>query len=858
MMRVSHSQVVLAALLSVVFFAGCPIMPPGTVAPDASFEAQPAGGSPPLKVRFTDTSKSGTSPIRAWFWQFGDGVTSQEHNPSHIYYAPGAYTVSLTVTTAVGINQHIAPRYITVKPATVVAAIGPDGGSVEAEGARVVVPQDAFGNTVVIGVAPDEGDVPVNAAQGELLVSRMYGIAQDQEELRVDPRKAMTLEIPFIAALVPEADRNGITLQILARQENGLTAPILGEVAGTKLVAPIAGLPVRAFYGVVYRPMAVQETLAVEAPGAKAPTSYHWYTNAWRICYTPSVLQEATALRIGSQNKLDSFDRRDFSETQIERTLSDLRAAVSNSHLFSRMTGFISPALLVSPANEFTLILYDLNEQPRTNYLGVAEVTFAASVYGSVVVDPGQLAAISKRNLTPIPGEPEELHFDLEQKLDFANAFAQELFHAVFRGYDYPNLAMKIPTDLDANLNPRLAPFSKGYDDGLATFLGQIAGQVQVGGIYIARSLGLNEYATLGEPLLAAFSGSIPAYSYAGQDFFFYVGHRFQETDPITTFPKVITFIADSYEGVLELIRVREGDMIQQFAQQRRTPTFQDAVFAANVACDLAMQKTFGTSLPEVYWDYARNSAYENDLNSRLRPSDIARNIFSLNTDRFNEGSLLEHSFASRGETVTLSSDDTPMLRNVPPLSTRALLLSAGDAYGELVVNVNAYDWVPDPAGNSMKVKVYRAGLDGVELTAENAQVSFDHFGEAEGFSQAIVLLSNVTLDRFYPISITAMVKTGAVQAMKGILAGLVTEAGSQSPIAGVSVVVRQRTGTTIGEILGSTSTNSQGMFLLTDIPAGAVAITFTKAGYVTQTLNRTVAPGQTPTIVIVSLSRSS
>lgn len=49
---------------------------------------------PPLTVRFTDAS---TGNVTAWAWDFGDGQTSTERNPTHTYAAPGDYTVRLEV-----------------------------------------------------------------------------------------------------------------------------------------------------------------------------------------------------------------------------------------------------------------------------------------------------------------------------------------------------------------------------------------------------------------------------------------------------------------------------------------------------------------------------------------------------------------------------------------------------------------------------------------------------------------------------------------------------------------------------------------------------------------------------------------
>ncbi|MFN2137407.1 MAG: PKD domain-containing protein [Candidatus Promineifilaceae bacterium] len=60
----------------------------------ADFKAVPRSGSAPLTVQFSD--QSGGAP-NAWNWDFGDGSTSTEQNPSHTYTANGRYTVTLQV-----------------------------------------------------------------------------------------------------------------------------------------------------------------------------------------------------------------------------------------------------------------------------------------------------------------------------------------------------------------------------------------------------------------------------------------------------------------------------------------------------------------------------------------------------------------------------------------------------------------------------------------------------------------------------------------------------------------------------------------------------------------------------------------
>ncbi|MDG2084966.1 MAG: PKD domain-containing protein, partial [Planctomycetota bacterium] len=63
-------------------------------APVADFSFDPASGTYDLEVQFTDSS---TGPITSWSWDFGDGSSSTEQNPLHVYSEAGSYSVTLTV-----------------------------------------------------------------------------------------------------------------------------------------------------------------------------------------------------------------------------------------------------------------------------------------------------------------------------------------------------------------------------------------------------------------------------------------------------------------------------------------------------------------------------------------------------------------------------------------------------------------------------------------------------------------------------------------------------------------------------------------------------------------------------------------
>jgi PKD repeat protein len=77
----------------------------------AEFSATPTSGNVPLEVQFTDQS---TGEITSWVWDFGNGGTSSEQNPSHTYEAAGTYTVSFEVTGPGGSDTETKTDYITV------------------------------------------------------------------------------------------------------------------------------------------------------------------------------------------------------------------------------------------------------------------------------------------------------------------------------------------------------------------------------------------------------------------------------------------------------------------------------------------------------------------------------------------------------------------------------------------------------------------------------------------------------------------------------------------------------------------------------------------------------------------------
>ncbi len=62
-------------------------------------------------VKFTDLTTEG--PL-TWDWDFGDGGTSTDQNPTYTYASDGIYTVTLATTNGIGPDDEIKVAYITV------------------------------------------------------------------------------------------------------------------------------------------------------------------------------------------------------------------------------------------------------------------------------------------------------------------------------------------------------------------------------------------------------------------------------------------------------------------------------------------------------------------------------------------------------------------------------------------------------------------------------------------------------------------------------------------------------------------------------------------------------------------------
>lgn len=732
------------ALLLAVSLLGCPPPPEEDKRPEPNFRADVRDGTPPLTVRFTDESiATGGSPIRDWQWDFGDGTFVKMRNPVHTYFTAGAYTVSLTVTSGTGSDTIALREFITVRESTNFAPVGTAGGTVNVGGVGLNIPANVLAGEVVFGAARAEGDILPAPTEETHTVSSIYTITHNSpSDILIGSTlgnavQPATLTIPFVAEAVPAVDRNAQKLMLIARLDTGLALPIPVRVISGAVVASVTRLPARASYAVIYRPGARTVTARVPTP-AKAPTNFSWL-NTWQIGLSAELLQQLSALRLGDLNNAATFTQRGFDRTQITVTQDLIEQNIAEVQNTLNGAGLRSPALIAND-QAYSLVLFNMGGPAPSGPGAVLEVPYRSHYFGHIVIDPRQLLEVTIRNASDIQ------NFDAFQVLGFANAFAQELFGAVFQGYDFPRITALSASDLDAQGRPRPIHFLQGLRDGASTFLGQRAGNVAM-----ARSFGPNEAALLSTSLLAPFDAAIPGYAVSGQDFFFYV-------DKALAPPAIpIDYLGANLppvRGVLDEIRAAFATLPNGGA----ATSFGNALETAGIAMARSFQTHLATSLGDAYWAYARDLAIENGPAAMLRPSDASRMPFDLNQDRFAPNAIVRRTLNAPSDTLEISANDIEALRSIDPLSSRVIELNVRPLSTELTLIFNRDEWASDIFGNSLAVAVYRKGAPAVELAPGQDTIRLTDFAEEDDgcLATIYILVSNTSITQANSFAVAA------------------------------------------------------------------------------------------------------
>jgi len=109
--------------------------------PVVAFSDNFAAGCGPVPVSFTDLSTVPGGVITGWYWDFGDGGSSLEQNPTHVYSQSGVFSVTLTVTSDKGCISTLT-QYNTI---TIYPSPGADFNPTPAE-TNILEPDISFDN----------------------------------------------------------------------------------------------------------------------------------------------------------------------------------------------------------------------------------------------------------------------------------------------------------------------------------------------------------------------------------------------------------------------------------------------------------------------------------------------------------------------------------------------------------------------------------------------------------------------------------------------------------------------------------------------------------------------------------------
>jgi PKD repeat protein len=119
----AHGKVPWLAL-SIVLIAVS--MVPVQAALNPAFTGTPRSGVSPLSVQFTDTSTGFVEPV-TYYWDFGDGNTSNKPDPLYTYNKPGTYAVKLNMSNASGELATVTQTdYISVEAPIISEPLNPD------------------------------------------------------------------------------------------------------------------------------------------------------------------------------------------------------------------------------------------------------------------------------------------------------------------------------------------------------------------------------------------------------------------------------------------------------------------------------------------------------------------------------------------------------------------------------------------------------------------------------------------------------------------------------------------------------------------------------------------------------------
>ena len=182
----------------------------------AAFVPGVTSGAAPLQVTFDSSSSTGN--IVGYSWDFGDGNTSTEVNPTHTYQSANTYNVTLTVTDATNATSVSQPQAITVS-AGLQAAFVP---GVTSGAAPLQVTFDSSSSTGnIVGYSWDFGDGntstevnPTHTYQSANTYNVTLTVTDATNATSVSQPQAITVSAGLQAAFVPSVIEGTAPLEV--------------------------------------------------------------------------------------------------------------------------------------------------------------------------------------------------------------------------------------------------------------------------------------------------------------------------------------------------------------------------------------------------------------------------------------------------------------------------------------------------------------------------------------------------------------------------------------------------------------------------------------------------------------------
>ena len=784
--NISYPVVVFLLLALVIGGVSCK-KPPANKEPIAQFSASPKEGNEPLIVQFNDLSVSEDSPIVSWYWDFGDGETSNLPNPRKTYYHnpkdgnnPSLYTVRLIISTGRGLTERKEVNYIRVNPGTTFSVIDPQqsvyNGVASGYGVNVRIPQGALTAKTTFSIYETKETKQFSFTEPMELVSSFYRIAHNAKTENLFAKSSdnkivsTTLEIPLFPGEESRTDRPANRYLILALLDDGSIVPILGEKQGTYAIARITGLPYQATYVVGFFPTASIIDVPVTVP-EDAKLNYPWNLK-WRIFGSMPVIKQLVALEKGSMENPNSFYNENFSDAVISDSLTKLATKIAGVYVEYIASGMRNP-ILVDQDGAYGVVFFNMNSNYTSEYEDFNQLAIANRKFGNIVIDPKQLLMVSIHNaLTALN---DTTNTDIKQKFTPYNIFAQYLFYSCFDNYQFPDLTIPDPSNIDIYGKPQMVSYFKGIRESIAIYLGQRADRV-VEEIEAkstkadtartwARSFEENEYLDLSQALFQPVSMKTKNYYNAGHEFWVYLERKLTDI-PILA---LIGASGDPYGGFLqELEKVfKESVKPQQVVNYELATTLTYATLDAVIHAATDEKER----LSDLYWYYVRGRSAEKFEETVLRNSDNNSKPFVFNEKRFNSVGVPSRENPAPTDKVTINASTIPELASVLPFSSRAVKVNINPLADTAQVVFNPTEWTADDNGYSLKFAVYHPLRKKVFTLDENGEdtngdgvldtITIQKFipTEDECFDYVYLLVSNVSLKTVSPINVALQTK---------------------------------------------------------------------------------------------------